>query len=288
MRLTLEEQEVSSLDHLRNLPLLRNEGGVVPLSSFADFAVLKGPDSILRDDKITSVWVGGRYDKGERDEYMAQAKALLEEIPLPLGYRWEYQANQREAEETRAELITNLVLALLLIFAVMAGLFESVRQAISLMISLPFAIVGAAWALYLSGTDFDIPAFVGLLLLLGIVVNNGIIMIEHINMYRRDGMARRDAMLRGARERLRPILMTALTTIVGLIPMAIEQPSLGNIYYYSIALVVMGGLFLSSILTALLLPTMVCITEDFLAWLFRMKESDPHSANQGNEPATVV
>lgn len=269
MRLTLEEQEVSSMDHLRNLPLLRNGGGVVPLSSFADFSVLKGPDSIQRDDKVTSIWVGGRYDKGDRDQYQAQARALLEEIDLPLGYRWEFQANQRRAEETKAELITNLVLALLLIFAVMAGLFESVRQAISLMISLPFAIVGAAWALYLTGTDFDIPAFVGLLLLLGIVVNNGIIMIEHINMYRRDGMARREAMLRGAKERLRPILMTALTTIVGLIPMAIEQPSLGNIYYYSIALVVMGGLFVSSILTALLLPTMVCLTEDFLGWLFR-------------------
>ncbi|MCP4680222.1 MAG: efflux RND transporter permease subunit, partial [Deltaproteobacteria bacterium] len=90
----------------------------------------------------------------------------------------------------------------------------------------PFALAGAFWTLWLTGTDFDQPAAVGLLLLIGVVVNNGIVMIEHINQYRRRGMERTAAMLRGGRERLRPILMTAITTLVGLVPIAVQRPAL--------------------------------------------------------------
>ena len=270
MRLTLDEREDETIDQLKNLPVLRPEGGSVPLDSFAEFAVVKGPESIQRDDKITSVWVGANFGDGNREDFLALAKTELQKMDLPYGYRWEFQAYRRDREETEAEFLINLLLALGLIFAVMAGLFESVPQALSMASSLPFAVVGAYWALFLTGTDFDVPAFVGLLLLLGIVVNNGIIMIEHINMYRRDGMPRRNAMLRGGRERLRPILMTALTTLVGLVPMAVQKPSLGNVYYYSMAYVIMGGLLVSSVLTALFLPAIVCITEDFIAWAGRL------------------
>ena len=149
----------------------------------------------------------------------------------------------------------------------MAGLFESVQRAIALMIALPFALAGAWWTLYLTGTDFDRPASVGLLLLIGIVVNNGIVLIEHINSYQRKGSSRQAAMLRGGRERLRPILMTALTTILGLIPIIIQRPALGGTYYYSMALVIIGGITISTFLTSVLLPTTVTIIEDLPRWL---------------------
>jgi HAE1 family hydrophobic/amphiphilic exporter-1 len=163
--------------------------------------------------------------------------------------------------------MTNLLLALLLIFAVMAGLFESARQAAALMVSLPFAISGAVWTLWATGTSFDQPAAIGLLLLIGIVVNNGIVMLEHINQYRREGMERTEAMLRGGRERLRPILMTALTTLIGLVPIVVQKPSLGGVYYYSMALVIMGGLFVSTFLTSVLLPTTTSLSEDMFGWM---------------------
>ncbi|HET9886047.1 MAG TPA: efflux RND transporter permease subunit, partial [bacterium] len=187
---------------------------------------------------------------------------------------------QLQHKESQTEFITNLLLALGLIFAVMAGLFESVRQAISLMVSLPFAVAGAAWTLYLCGVDFDQPASVGLFLLLGTVVNNGIVMIEHINMYRRQGMERRLAMLRGGRERLRPILMTTTTTLLGLLPIVLQKPSLAGVYYYSMALVIMGGLVVATVLTMILLPTTVCITEDSLAWAGRKLEWVPRLAGR--------
>ena len=167
------------------------------------------------------------------------------------------------------EFLVNLLLALMLVFVVMSGLFESVLQALALMVALPFALSGAIWTLYATGTDFDQPAGVGLLLLIGIVVNNGIVMIEHINNYRRQGMSRNEAMLKGGRERLRPILMTAITTLVGLVPIVVQKPSLGGVYYYSMALVIMGGLLVSTFLTSVLLPTTATLAEDSWSLLER-------------------
>ncbi len=170
----------------------------------------------------------------------------------------------------------------------MAGLFESVRQAIGLMVALPFALAGAFWALWLTGTDFDQPAAVGLLLLIGVVVNNGIVMIEHINQYRRRGMERTAAMLRGGRERLRPILMTAITTLVGLVPIVVQRPALGGVYYYSMALVIMGGLVVSTFLTTLLLPTTATLSEDGFAavgrgfrWFWRRLQPWKYRSSEG-------
>jgi HAE1 family hydrophobic/amphiphilic exporter-1 len=137
------------------------------------------------------------------------------------------------------------------------------------MVALPFAISGAFWTLWVTGVDFDNPAAVGLLLLIGIVVNNGIVMLEHVNSYRRQGMARYDAMIKGGRERLRPILMTAITTLVSLVPIAVQKPSLGGVYYYSMALVIMGGLLVSTFLTSVLLPTTTTILEDTQGWIRR-------------------
>jgi HAE1 family hydrophobic/amphiphilic exporter-1 len=269
MRLTLEEQEIGSLDQLHNLTLLQEGGTPIPLASVAEFAIVKGPEEIVRDNRVTNVWVGARYDEGVKEEYIEKAKKLLDEMELPYGYAWEQSPFQHDRRESQTEFITNLVLALGLIFAVMAGLFESVRQALSLMVSLPFAVAGATWTLYLCGVDFDQPASVGLFLLLGTVVNNGIVLIEHVNMYRRQGMDRNAAMLQGGRERLRPVLMTTLTTLLGLLPMVLQKPSLAGVYYYSMGLVIMGGLLVSTVLTMILLPTTVCLTEDALDWVAR-------------------
>jgi len=273
MNLTLDEQDQESLEQLRGLPLMQAGGtgaqSTIPLATVADFSVVKGPDDIARDNRVTGVWVGARYEEGVQEDYVKKCEDILDQIELPYGYQWEHRMFQRDRRESQIEFLVNLALALGLIFAVMAGLFESSRQALSLMVSLPFALAGAAWTLYLTGTDFDQPASVGLFLLLGIVVNNGIVMIEHINQYRRGGLDRRASMLQGGRERLRPILMTAVTTLLGLLPIAIQKPSLAGMYYYSMALVIMGGLAISTVLTTLLLPTTVCLTEDVLAWAGR-------------------
>jgi HAE1 family hydrophobic/amphiphilic exporter-1 len=267
MRLTLDEKKTESVAQLRNLPIWTSAGEKVPLASLAEFREVPGAEHINRDNRLTSVWVGARYEEGTRQDYMGPVTEVAEGLGLPYGYSWTFGSWEERQKEKTQEFVTNLLLALMLIFAVMAGLFESVRQAIALMIALPFAVSGAAWTLWMTGTDFDQPGAVGLLLLIGIVVNNGIVMIEHINSYRRSGMDRESAMVRGGRERLRPILMTAMTTLLSLIPMVVQKPSLGGVYYYSMALVIMGGLFVSTFLTSVLLPTSATLIEDSFGWL---------------------
>jgi len=270
MRVTLDEKETESVAQLRNLPIWTQEGDKIPLASLASFEQKEGPTDINRDNRLTSLWVGARFEDGTREEYVPLVTAAMNSLQLPYGYSWTFGRWEQRRKEKTQEFLTNLLLALLLIFAVMASIFESVRQAFTLLLSLPFALAGAFWTLYATGTDFDQPAAVGLLLLIGTVVNNGIVMLAHVNHYRGQGMTRYDAMLQGCRERLRPVMMTALTTLISLVPMVIQKPSLGGVYYYSMALVIMGGLLLSTFLTLVLLPTTTTLVEDGTNWLGRL------------------
>ncbi|MAM45300.1 MAG: hypothetical protein CMJ91_01230 [Planctomycetes bacterium] len=263
MRMTLDEKEEESLSQLQQLPIVSSGSRKVPIAAVADVNMRRGRYRIEREDRLTSIWVGAHYEKGKTaEDYHAAIEVALADIVLPPGYSWNFHKDSQKKQERYWEFAESLILALILIFAVMAGLFESVQRAIALMIALPFALSGAWWTLYLTGTDFDRPASVGLLLLIGIVVNNGIVLIEHINSYQRKGRSREAAMLRGGRERLRPILMTALTTVLGLVPIIIQRPALGGTYYYSMALVIIGGITISTFLTSILLPTTVTIIED--------------------------
>jgi HAE1 family hydrophobic/amphiphilic exporter-1 len=268
MRMTLDEKEEESISQLQQLPIVSSGNRKVPIAAVADVNRRRGRHRIEREDRLTSIWVGAHYEKGKTaEDYHEAIEVALADIVLPPGYSWNFHKDSQKKQERYWEFAESLILALILIFAVMAGLFESVQRAIALMIALPFALSGAWWTLYLTGTDFDRPASVGLLLLIGIVVNNGIVLIEHINSYQRKGSSRQAAMLRGGRERLRPILMTALTTVLGLLPIIIQRPALGGTYYYSMALVIIGGITISTFLTSILLPTTVTIIEDLPGWI---------------------
>ncbi len=269
MRLTLDEQTTGSMAQLRNLPLRNPDNELIPLAAVAEFNIRPGPERIHRDNRVTSIWVGAGYEDGRREDYVPQVTAVMEGMHFPYGYAWTFRNWEARRQEQSREFLVNLGLALLLVFVVMAGVFESVRQAIALMVALPFALAGATWTLYLTGVDFDQPAAVGLLLLIGVVVNNGIVILEHINQYRRAGMPREEAMIRGGRERLRPILMTAITTLVGLVPIVVQRPALAGIYYYSMAIVIMGGLLISTFLSSILLPTSATLSEDIFGWIGR-------------------
>ncbi len=270
MNITLGDNLDTHVQDLKNLSMLKDDGSLIALESVSSFSTQKGPNRINRQNKISSIFVGARFDTGKREEYQKQVVDALKQMDLPEGYEWQFNNRWRGAEQSQDEFLLNLFLALGLIFAVMASLFESIKQAIALMISLPLALAGAFWTLYFAGVDFDQPASIALLLLLGIVVNNGIVMVEHINLYRREGWPRHKAMIQGGKDRLRPILMTALTTLVGLVPIIIQKPSLGGIYYYSMAYVIIGGLLVSTVLTTILLPATISLIEDFISFLAKI------------------
>jgi HAE1 family hydrophobic/amphiphilic exporter-1 len=260
--LMLNQQQAPSLSDVKNTEIITNDKQTVLLSNLSQLYTEKIPGGTPRNDKVTKIYVGARFDSGNKNEYQQKVVAALKTIELPKGYKWGFNFTSKREQKNQNEFVTSFYLSLGLIFAIMAGLFESMRQALALMISLPFALAGAFWTLYLFKIDFDQTAAIALLLLLGVVVNNGIVMIEHINLYRRKGWKRFDAMIQGGQERLRPIIMTALTTLVGLIPIIIHKPSLGGTYYYAMAYVIIGGLLFSTLLTALFLPATICAIED--------------------------
>ena len=187
-------------------------------------------------------------------------------------------------------MVVNLLLALALIYLVMAALFESIAHPIAILISIPFALFGAVWFDYLTGTPFGLMSQIGLLILMGIVVKNGIVLVDHVNQLRREGLSRADAIVQGGRERMRPILMTAATAILGLVPLALGSSGIGGAYYYPLARTVIGGLTTSTILTLVILPYIYTLVDDVALWLRQVWRhgTSPSAARPAAGPEVVV
>jgi HAE1 family hydrophobic/amphiphilic exporter-1 len=160
-----------------------------------------------------------------------------------------------------------VVLSLAVVILLMAALFESFTQPFAILVTLLLAFFGAFWALWLGGYDLDSIAFMGVIILIGIVVNNGIVMVDHVNSLRREGLPRRQALLQGCGDRLRPVMMTAITTISGLIPLALAKATVANAYIDSLAVAVIGGLTTSTVFTLLALPVWYSTLEDLFGFV---------------------
>ena len=171
-------------------------------------------------------------------------------------------AFQRDSDAQK-QMFFNLVIALVMIYVVMAAVFESLLFPSAIMSCVVFSILGVFWLFWLTGTAFTVMAFIGILVLMGVVVNNGIIMVEHINNLRRSGMNRTDALVAGSRERLRPILMTMGTAVLAMVPISLsETVVLGGLAYSPMARAVAGGLAFSTVVSLLFLPTIYAILDD--------------------------
>jgi HAE1 family hydrophobic/amphiphilic exporter-1 len=163
-------------------------------------------------------------------------------------------------------MLLNILLAVVCVYLVMAALFESLLHPLIIMSCLPFSMIGVIWSLLITGTDLSLMVFIGVVILIGIVVNNGIVLIDHVNNFRREGKGIYEAIYEGGRERLRPILMTATTTILGLAPMAAGETNIAGTQYYPLARAVIGGLAVGTFLTLVALPTYYVIGERLAAW----------------------
>ncbi|MEZ5391816.1 MAG: efflux RND transporter permease subunit [Bryobacterales bacterium] len=238
------------------------DGEPIELRQVAHFALESTPGRLRREDRRTYTWFEGSYSGEIKEDGRKAFEKILNEYPFPEGYGWSFGFWTQREQEENAEMLFNFLLALFMVYFVMAALFESVVHPFAIMISLPFAVVGIAWFLWLTGTPFNIMAKIGIMVLVGVVVNNGIVLIDHINNLRRRGMPRHQAVLAGCRERLRPIAMTATTTIVGLIPLAFGETGLDNMRYFPMARTIMGGLIASTALTLVVLPTYYVLMDD--------------------------
>ncbi len=245
------------------------EGQEILLSQVADFHLVKTPTVILRENRRTYTEITVSYTGDKKEEGKQLLGEVMDSLDYPRGYGWTYGFWTQRQESEDLDLLFNVLLALFMVYFVMASLFESLAHPFSIMFSLPFALVGVTWFLYLTGTPFNIMSKIGLMVLMGIVVNNGIVLIDHINNLRRQGLSRSEAILSGCQERFRPILMTATTTIVGLIPLALGTTGMFELRYFPLARTVMGGLISSTLLTLVVLPTYYTLVDDLANWLKR-------------------
>ncbi len=286
----LRQEDLQDLNDLKGLVVGNGPGGEeILLSQVADFRIEPTPARLQRENRRTYTEIHAVYTGEKKEEGRTQVSKIMDGLPFPRDYGWSYGFWTQQEQKDDKTFLFNLLLALFMVYFVMASLFESLAHPFAIILSLPFAAVGVAWFLLLTGTPFNMMAMIGLLVLIGVVVNNGIVLIDHINNLRRRGLPRYEAIVEGCRERLRPILMTASTTVVGLIPLAWGDSGLFNMKYFPMARTVMGGLIASTALTLVVLPTYYTLFDDLAVWIKRTwYESNPsrHAAAPEDVPVS--
>jgi hydrophobic/amphiphilic exporter-1 (mainly G- bacteria), HAE1 family len=251
-----------NMDDVRDLRIPLPAGGEIPLGAIATLELERRPFWIQRVDRQTEVRLQARFFDAEPKANFALVAEAMEGFALPPGYTWGKGTQWRGDREASSDMLVNLGLCLLLVYAVMASLFESFAQPAGILLTCLLGAFGAPWALWFTDTTVDATAIVGLFILIGVVVNNGIMLVDRVIQLRAGGMSRELALQAAGHDRLRPILMTVATTVLGLVPMLIHHPTLAGIYYHAIAIVVAGGLTTSTIITLLFLPAAYIVIED--------------------------
>jgi HAE1 family hydrophobic/amphiphilic exporter-1 len=252
----------ATLSELRETALFSGEGGRVPLSAVADLSVARGFAEIRREGGKTGASITvDVLDPKKKEETRAAVKSLLDRMPLPDGYAFEDLRGMELGAGFR-EMQIATILAAVFVFLLMGIMFESYVLPFAVLLSAPFSWMGAAWLLALTGTPLDMVGSISLILLVGVVVNNGIVLIDCAHRLRHEGRTRREALVEAGRLRLRPILMTALTTIVGLLPTAFAKESNSQVSYKALALAVVGGMTLATFLQLYLVPTFYVLLDD--------------------------
>ncbi|MCY4483255.1 MAG: efflux RND transporter permease subunit [Spirochaetaceae bacterium] len=277
IRVRVTEAARVDLSGLAQLPV-DQAADAVPLGALATFERQPGPRSIQRDGGSEIVSVTANTDMRGMFRLRGQIQGMLAQQQLPPGYTAEVGQNFRRFQQSEQQSMFALILAAAFIYLVMAALFESFVHPITILTSLPFSLLGVAVLFSLTDTTLNTNSWLGIMVLAGVVVNNGIILIDHINRLRAGGMARTEAILTGGRDRLRPILITACTTILGLFPLVaplvapgVFGPVEGRAGIWGpIGLAVVGGLTTSTFMTLVVMPTIYALLDDLAEYLRRV------------------
>ena len=270
VRLAFREDDKQTVEQLADLPLYTPDGRRVTLGAVATLSLANTPDVIRRTDRQTAVILSANLEDGfSMDELRPQVERMMNNIDLPPGYSWKFGRGFERNDETADIMKTNILLGVACIFLVMAALFESVLLPFSIILgSIVFSIFGVFLFFAATGTTFSFMAMIGIMILIGVVVNNGIVLVDHINNLRIGGMARDEAVVVAGRDRLRPILMTVATTIVGLTPLAVGTTQVGGDGppYFPMARAIIGGLAFSTIVSLLVVPALYVYFDSLAAW----------------------
>lgn len=270
--LALQNSDRQTVEDLMELPISIGPEQTIKLASLVDYEQAQGPGRIFRENRKTSLGIYVNLDDVEMNDAREKISQVMDQMVYPAGYRWSYGRSFDNDSEALNVMVFNILIAFFLIYLVMAALFESLIYPTSILTCILYGIIGILWFFLITGTTFDLMATIGILILMGIVVNNGIVLIDHILHLRSEGMSRREAVVQGGKDRMRPILMTAGTTVLGLIPLCIGTTQIGGDGppYFPMARAIVGGLTFSTVVTLIVLPSIYIILDDVRIWAGRI------------------
>ena len=256
------EDITESLSNLGQLDITTPSGINIPISQVADISIVKGPIQINREDQERVVTVTSQITGRDLRSISLDIEKELKNYEFPSGYSYKIGGENEQMIDAFKQLLLALILAIILIYMVMAAQFESLINPFIIMFTIPLAFGGGLLCLFITRKSFGVTAFIGIIMLAGIVVNNGIVLIDYINTLRQEGKERFEAITTAGPIRLRPILMTTLTTILGLVPLALGIGE-GAEMQAPMAVVVISGLTLSTVLTLVFVPVLYTVFDDF-------------------------
>ncbi len=257
IRLMYDEELQQSIEQLRNLTIFRNDTQNVTLDMVADLKVTPRLSQIRRNYRQTALSIGANLeDKFTVEQARDHINKVMEHIQLPSGYSWTLDGSFRRQDEAQGVMMVNMILAIAMIYVVMAALFESLLLPTAVITSLLFSFTGVFWALFVTGTSMSIMSMIGMLILMGIVVNNGIVLVDRVNQLVNTGYTVPNAIMEGCLSRVRPIMMTVATTVLGLLPLALGDTTIGGDGppYSPMAISIIGGLLFSTMTSLFLVP----------------------------------
>jgi len=261
VRVELQDKDIDTLDKVKNTFIASPLGTQIRLEEVTKIEEAKGPVKLTRENRHRTVSVGANISGRDLGGAMDDIQNIVDKMQLPTGYFIEYGGEFEQMIETFVALSVALVLAILLMYMIMAALFESLVYPFAVMFTLPLAIIGVILGLFVTGTSISMTSLMGVLILFGIVVNNAIVLVDYVNQLRSRGMERAEAIVQGASIRLRPIFITAFTTMLALVPMALDRAE-GAEMRSPMAISVIGGLLVATVLTLFVVPVIYSILDD--------------------------
>ena len=259
--LQLTSQDRTDRRVLAGLYIAAPNGGIVRLSDVADIFPGSGPVSIQRRNQERVVEVSGEIYGRPLNSVVSEAEAKFKKLVLPTGFSLSFAGSREEQAKSFRTMAFALVLSIILVYMVMASQFESYIDPLVIMFAVPFSIIGVVWALFLTGNTFSLVAFLGLIMLVGVIEETGIILLTFVIDQRKKGLGLREAILTAGQLRLRPILMTSLTTILGMVPLILSRGESAEVFR-PLAIVIVGGLFAALLTTLFIIPLIYYIFEE--------------------------
>ncbi|MBN1541575.1 efflux RND transporter permease subunit, partial [candidate division KSB1 bacterium] len=262
----LSEQDRKDLAELLDLTVINNRGVPVVLRNVVEAVPHEGPVRLERKDQERIISISANFTGRDMGSVIADIRKELQTVPVPKDFSILFGGDYEEQQKAFRELLLGIILAIVLVYFVMAGQFESFRDPLIVLFSIPMAVIGVVIVMILTGTTFSMQAFIGCIMLAGIVVNNAILLVDYTNLLRREEqMALYDAIALAGSRRLRPILMTTLTTVLGLLPLSFGLGE-GGEAQAPLARVVIGGLLSSTLVTLVLIPVVYSLFEGGIGW----------------------